>query len=150
MSTCHTCELITRRDLGEAPLWDSIHRTAHWDIVHSYNTSLRGWLCLIVRRHIESIADLTEAEAIELGALIRRLSQILQEVTGCAKTYVVQFAEAKEHPHVHFHIIARYADMPDDHRGPNVFKYLGVPDQDRISEAEMNTLAEQIRQRLTA
>ncbi len=41
---CMTCELVARRDRGEAPLWDNIYRTAHWDLVHSYNTALPGWL----------------------------------------------------------------------------------------------------------
>ncbi len=39
-----TCELIERRNVSEAPLWDSIQRTQFWDIVHSYNTALPvGW-----------------------------------------------------------------------------------------------------------
>ncbi|MDX2136516.1 MAG: hypothetical protein SF123_00350 [Chloroflexota bacterium] len=31
----------------------------------------------------------------------------LRTTTGCAKTYVAQFAEHLDHPHVHFHIIMR-------------------------------------------
>ena len=56
MKHCQTCELIARRDAGIAPLWDCIHRTAYWDIVHSYNTALPGWLVLVARRHIEAVA----------------------------------------------------------------------------------------------
>jgi hypothetical protein len=52
---CKTCELIARRDAGNAPLWDSIHRTQYWDVAHSYNTALPAWLVLVVRRHIEAI-----------------------------------------------------------------------------------------------
>lgn len=37
---CETCELGERRRLGNAPLWDCIHRTRHWDVAHAYNTSL--------------------------------------------------------------------------------------------------------------
>jgi hypothetical protein len=57
----------------------------------------------------------------------------------------VQFAEAAEHPHVHFHVIPIVADMPTDHRGPAVFKYLGVPEDQRVSEARMNEIGAQVR-----
>jgi diadenosine tetraphosphate (Ap4A) HIT family hydrolase len=143
---CLTCQLLARRDAGEAPLWDCIYRAKYWDVVHSYNTSLPGWLVLVARRHIEAIAETTEDEAIELGQLQRRVSIALQQVTGCPKTYVVQFAEAKEHPHVHFHVIPRMADLPDDKRGPKVFDYLGVPEEQRVCEAGMNELAHRIRE----
>lgn len=148
MPHCQTCELLKRRDTGNAPLWDGIYRTQYWDVVHSYNTALPGWLVLVARRHVASIADLTEGEAIELGQLIRRLSIILQEVMGCVKTYVVQFAEHPEHPHVHFHIIPRMANQPEDYKGHNIFRYLGVPEEERVSETVMNQIALQVQHRL--
>jgi len=148
MTSCHTCELTMRRDAGNAPLWDSIERTDYWDVVHSYNTALVGWLVLVARRHISAIDELSEAEAAELGSLIRRVSLALKEVTGCTKTYVVQFAEHPDHPHVHFHIVPRMADQPEDRRGPNVFKYLNVGDEERVSEDEMNRIAVEIRRSL--
>jgi diadenosine tetraphosphate (Ap4A) HIT family hydrolase len=149
MTDCYTCELTRHRDAGTAPLWDSIWRTAHWDVVHAYNTSLPGWLVLVARRHIEAVAELTEAEAAELGVLQQRVSALLGEVTGCVKTYIVQFAEAKEHPHVHFHIIPRMTDQPEAYRSTNIFGYLGVPDAERVPEADMNTIAWQMRQGLS-
>ena len=119
-----TCQLTARRDAGAAPLWDCIQRTQYWDIVHSYNTALPGWLVIVARRHVEAIHELTTAEAAELGVLIRQASVGLRDVTGCLKTYVIQFAEAAEHPHVHFHIGPRMADQPEDHRSTKVFAYL--------------------------
>jgi len=148
VTDCVTCELIARRDAGNAPLWDSIHRTAYWDVVHSFNTSLLGWLVLVSRRHIAAVDEMTETEAIELGKLIRQVSIILKEEVGCAKTYVVQFAEAEGHPHVHFHIIPRMPDQADEFRGPRIFQRLGVPDEARVSEAAMNDLAERVRRKL--
>ncbi|CUS04994.2 conserved protein of unknown function [Candidatus Promineifilum breve] len=143
--SCLTCELIARRDAAQAPAWDNIHRTAHWDLVHSYNTSLPGWLVLVARRHIEAIDELTDEEAAELGVLLRRASAALREVVGCAKTYVCQFAEQAEHPHVHFHVIPRMTDQPAERRGPAVFGYLGVPEDERLSDELMNAIATQVR-----
>lgn len=149
MPNCYTCELTCQRDAGTAPLWDCIWRTAHWDVVHAYNTSLPGWLVLVARRHIEAVAELTEAEAIELGLLQQRVSLLLGEVIGCVKTYIIQFAEAKEHPHVHFHVVPRMADQPEAYRSTNIFGYLGVPEAERVAEADMNAIAQQIRQGLS-
>jgi diadenosine tetraphosphate (Ap4A) HIT family hydrolase len=145
MPPCLTCDLSAARDAGTAPLWDCIHRTAHWDVVHSYNTSLPGWTVLVARRHIAAIDELTEHEACELGLLLRRVSEALRTITGCEKTYVVQFAEAAEHPHVHFHVIPRMADQPPELRGPRIFACLGVPEAKRVSEPAMNAFAAQMQ-----
>ncbi len=144
-SSCKTCELIAARDAGIAPLWDSIYRTDHWDVVHAYDSALPGWLVLVARRHITAVAELTEDEALELGQLIREVSVALKAVTGCVKTYVIQFAEAAEHPHVHVHIIPRMADQPEDRRSTRIFGYLGVPEAERVPEAEMNEIAVRVR-----
>ncbi len=82
MDTCQTCRLLARRNAGAAPPWDNIHRTPHWDVVHSFNTALPGWLVLVCRRHVEAVHELTDDEAAELGALFRRVSLALHEVTG--------------------------------------------------------------------
>jgi diadenosine tetraphosphate (Ap4A) HIT family hydrolase len=145
MQTCKTCELITRRNGGSAPLWDCIHRTPYWDVVHSYDTALPGWLVLVVRRHIIAVDELTDAEATELGQLIRRTSMALKEVTGCLKTYVIQFAEKADHPHVHFHIVPRMADQPHERKSTLIFGYLGVPEGERVSEDMMNSIAVKVR-----
>jgi diadenosine tetraphosphate (Ap4A) HIT family hydrolase len=152
MSTprCKSCELIARRDAGAAPLWDSIYRTKYWDLAHCYGTALPGWLVLIVHRHIASIDELTETEAVELGQLLRRTSVVLKEVTGCVKTYVLQFAEHPDHPHVHFHVIPRMEDLPEDRRSTNIFGYFNVPVNQQVSEEEMNRVAERVKEKLSA
>lgn len=146
--TCKTCELLDRRDAGTAPLWDCIHRAPGWDVVHSFNSALPGWLCLIARRHIEAIDELTDEESTELGRLIRQTSQALKETVGCAKTYVIQFAEHADHPHVHFHIVPRMADQPEEFRSIGIFGYLGASEEDRVGEERMNELATRIRRSL--
>ncbi len=148
MKNCDTCKLIQARDSGSAPLWDCITRTEYWDIAHAFNTSLLGWVVVVLRRHIASIDELTDDEALELGPLLRKISIGLREIVGCSKTYVMQFAELPNHSHVHFHVVPRMADMPEEHRGANVFSYLGVPNQDRISEESMNKIATKLTEYL--
>jgi diadenosine tetraphosphate (Ap4A) HIT family hydrolase len=145
MTSCKTCELVARRNQGNAPLWDCIYQTAFWDVAHCYDSALLGWLVLVARRHIASLAELTNQEAVELGQLIRNTSFALKEVTGCVKTYALQFAESQEHQHVHFHIIPRMPELPEDYRSTQIFKYLGVPEKERVSQNAMNAIAVRIR-----
>lgn len=142
---CITCELIANRDAGIAPLWDCIYRTPYWDVVHCFNTSLPGWLVLVARSHIEAVDQLTSDEAMEIGLLIRQVSIALKAIVGCAKTYVMQFAEAQGHPHVHFHVVPRMADMPDDRKSTKIFGYLGVSNEERVSDETMNEIAIQVQ-----
>ena len=144
IEACRTCELLERRDRGEAPLWDSIVRTALWDVVHCDDTSIEGWLVLVLRRHVTAVAELTEDEAVELGRLLRSTSRALADVTGCVKTYVVQFAEHPRHPHVHVHVVPRRAFDPDELEGPGVFAALGVGDG-AVPEARRDELGVALR-----
>ncbi len=145
---CKTCELTAQRRLGKAPLWDCIYQTEYWDVAHAFNTALPGWLVLVLKRHIESLDELTEQEAAELGPLIRRVSSSLKSIIGCVKTYVIQFAEHEDHPHVHFHIVPRMANLPASRRSAQVFGYLGVSPEQRVSEDQMNEICAKIRKEL--
>jgi len=98
-------------------------------------------------RHILSVDELTRDEARKLGELIRNVSAFLKEETGCVKTYVMQYAEHPDHPHVHFHVVPRMAELPDQHKGPGIFSYLGAEDK-RVSDTAMSELALRMRTRL--
>ena len=150
MTPCHSCERIIVRDQGAAPVWDNIYRAKYWDLVHAYNTSWLGWLVLALRRHAEAIADLRPAEALELGALLQRVSQVLQRQTGCSKTYVMQFAESASHPHVHFHIVPRMPEQAPEDISYKVLRHLGVPCEQRPSDSELTDFALAIRGHLAA
>lgn len=141
---CLACENNAR--LTSLPPRERIAADRYWRAAHAFGTSLPGWLILLPLRHVTSIADLTDAEAAVLGQWQVRLSQALHAVTGCTKTYIAQFAEAEGFAHVHFHIIPRMDDLPDEHLGPNVFTMLKRPDE--LSPAQRDEIAGQIRQHL--
>jgi diadenosine tetraphosphate (Ap4A) HIT family hydrolase len=141
--TCRTCELVERRDRGDAPRWDCIWRTPSWDLVHASGTSHAGWLVLVSRAHRSSIADLSPEETAELGPLLQVTSQALAVSASAAKTYVAQFAEHPLHDHVHFHVIARRPDHPAELVGPRVFDAMGEG-VDEVSVAERNAIADRV------
>ena len=150
MSKCLSCRRLADRDRGAAALWDNIYRSAYWDIVHAYNSSYLGWLVLVLRRHAEAIDELTAEEAQELGTLLRRVSLALKQELGCSKTYVMQFAESPDHPHVHFHVVARMPNQAPDDRAYRVLRHLGVPVEQRCGEEQLNQLARRLRTHLDA
>jgi diadenosine tetraphosphate (Ap4A) HIT family hydrolase len=139
---------MERRERGDAPPWDDIHRTDNWTLVHAIGTSLDGWLVLVTRRHVETIAELTDDEVAELGPLVRRVSRALHEVVGCYKTYVVQFADHPDFNHVHVHVVPRVKGIRDDLRGPHIFELLGVDAADEVPESRRDEIAHALRQAL--
>lgn len=123
----------------------SIITTTHWRAAHAYNTSLPGWLVLVTREHLTAIDELDAEGHAELGTLIGQLSGALRTLTGCEKTYVMQFSEAPGHQHVHVHLVPRMPDQPEDRRGPKVFGYLDVPEDEQIPERERDRIALALR-----
>jgi diadenosine tetraphosphate (Ap4A) HIT family hydrolase len=143
---CYTCR---QNDLiGTLPPRDLVAFDEHWRVAHAFDSALPGWLVLVPRRHVVSIADLTDDEAGALGGWQVRLARALQAVTGCVKTYVMQFAEQEGFAHVHFHIVPRMPGQPADRRGPRVFGYLGVPDGVRLTGEQRDEVAAALRSHL--
>jgi len=144
---CLPCRNTAAPDL---PIRERIVQTASWRVAHAFNTGLPGWLVLVPTVHITALAELSEAAAAELGPMLRDLSDALQQVVGCLKTYVVLLAEAEGFSHVHFHVIPRMADQPEELRGPRIFQMLGLPPEQSVGEAQMNRIGQAIHDRLRA
>lgn len=147
MDGCYPC--IKESGFATLPPRERIAADDHWRVVHDFNSALPGWLVLLPRRHVTALHDLSDAEAAGLGAWQVRLSRALQAVTGCAKTYVMQFAEAEGFAHVHFHIVPREAGLPVELRGPGIFHFLRRPQDERVTPDEADALALALRDHLS-
>ncbi len=143
---CYTC--AREAEAATLPPRESIAVDAHWRVAHAFNSALPGWLVLVPRRHVTSIAELSDAAAQTLGVWQVRLSRALHEVLGCQKTYVAQFAEAEGFSHVHFHVVPRPPDLAQELRGPRVFQLLGATGPGRVSDQRMDDLARALAARL--
>ena len=121
---CYTCR--QEADLATAPEDEKVHVGEHWRVALALGSALPGWVVVVPRRHALRLAELTDAEALELGPLLIGVSRALEAVTGTEKTYLMQFAEAEGFGHVHIHVTPRSPDP--EHRGPRVFAYLDQPD----------------------
>jgi diadenosine tetraphosphate (Ap4A) HIT family hydrolase len=136
---CYSC--ASNAALDRLPVRERIAADDNWRVAHAFDAALPGWLVLIPRRHVTSIADLTDAEAAALGSWQVRLSRVLSSVLGCSKTYVAQFAEAEGFAHVHFHIVPRPPDLVAELRGPRIFSLLGPKDRPHVPEQEQDRVA---------
>ncbi|KIF73902.1 HIT family hydrolase [Streptomyces sp. 150FB] len=143
---CYACAAEAAFD--ELPPRECVVSDEHWRVAHAFNTAVPGWLVLLPRRHATAVHDLTDAEAGTLGAWQVALSRALRALTGCAKTYVVQFAEAEGFAHVHFHIVPRMADLPPERRGPDVFGLLRRPEEEWVTPDQADRMALSLRAHL--
>lgn len=104
-----------------------------------------GELIVKTRRHCESLAELTPAEAEALGPILHAGVRALERVVVAERIYTVSFNERLRH--VHFLLLPRTADMPRGHvisdlyrRVRNLLRKVGVlrnPTAEARGEAAM-------------
>ena len=127
--------------VGGLPPRESIEVTEHWRVAHAYNSALPGWLVVMSRRHVAALHELEPFEASPLGGVLYRASTALRGVVECEKAYVMFFAEAEGHSHVHFHVVPRRRDLSQDALGPRVMTFINRPEVEWLSPEEQDTLA---------
>jgi len=121
-----------------------------WRVAHAFGTSLPGWLVVLPNRHVVALDELTQAEAADLGPLLRDVSAALREVVHCDKTYVALFAEAAGFQHIHFHVIPRQAGLAAGLRGPDVFGLLGGDPAGHVPDELRDQIAVDVARALSA
>lgn len=98
-----TCALC---DPGLAPI---LADGSHWRLVLNHNQNLLGKSFLVIRRHVESVPELTTAE----------WQQLHRQMAGATTALAMAFAPdhfnyaflQNQDRHVHLHIIPRYAGV---------------------------------------
>ena len=107
-----------------------------------------GELIVKTRRHCESLAELTPAEAKALGPILQTAVRALERAVVAERIYAVSFNERLRH--VHFLLLPRTADMPRGHvisdvyrRARNLLRRIGV--LRNPSPADRAAAAERVR-----
>jgi diadenosine tetraphosphate (Ap4A) HIT family hydrolase len=95
-------ELEAELGLAVSELWLLRH--------HSLPAPLAGWLLLDARRHLAGPLAFNDQEATSWGLAVRVASQLVQRLTGCDRVYAIAFGEGA--PHLHLHLIPRFAGEP--------------------------------------
>jgi diadenosine tetraphosphate (Ap4A) HIT family hydrolase len=97
---CLACDLAA----GRRPLAGGlIHRTEHWLVEHCVGPLGLGTLIVKPERHVTAVADLSPAEAVELGPLLRRTSRVASQLVAAEQVYHCLWSHAGGVPgHIHF------------------------------------------------
>jgi diadenosine tetraphosphate (Ap4A) HIT family hydrolase len=140
---CYSCQNISgERRISPGP---TIHEGRFWLVDHAYPCGMQGWLVIVLKRHAEALHELSSAEIAELGLLLEKTGRALHETLGCKKEYVALFAEGEHFNHVHFHVVARPADLAPELKGPTIFKMLSVVEPEAVPPEEIMSFCEELQ-----
>jgi diadenosine tetraphosphate (Ap4A) HIT family hydrolase len=105
---------------------------------------MRGYACLVFKRHVVELHDLSEDEGTAFMRDVRRLSAAVQRVTGAVKlNYEVHGSTI---PHLHMHFYPRYPGDPFE-GGPIDPKMVGKP---AYAPGEIHAVRKRLREALAA
>jgi hypothetical protein len=91
---------------------------------------------------------LTLEEFIELAQIQARLIPLLHEELHCEKEYVSCYAEMEHFRHIHIHVFARPAGIPDALKGGRSFALLNVTPEEAVSAVEIISFCKLLRDKL--
>ena len=101
--SCMVCEKHNRHVKSESS--DFISESSGWRLFHYPQESgervIRGHLLLEAKRHIQDLSDLSEAEATELGPVIRNAVKVVRKHLEAEHVYMFRINDKVPHLHVH-------------------------------------------------
>jgi len=116
--TCSVCAELAGRIpapggvVFENEWWTVAHHTGRW--------TDPGELIVKVRRHCESLSELTPAEATALGPLLRAAVGSIERVVRPERVYVASWNERVRH--VHFFLLPRTRSLPAGHVTSDLYR----------------------------
>ncbi len=122
----------------------TIYEGQYWLVEHAYPVKQVGWLVIVLKRHAEALHDLSAEEFAELGGLLSLTTHFLSEELHNQKEYISCYGEAEGFPHIHFHVFAKPADLPDELKGGKSFNLLKVSREEAVPPAEIISFCESI------
>jgi diadenosine tetraphosphate (Ap4A) HIT family hydrolase len=140
---CFTCKSISgEKRISPGP---TIYTGKYWLVEHAYPCTLKGWLVLVLKRHVESLHELDQEEFRELADLQHKLAKLLHEDTGCEKEYSICLAEAEHFHHIHFHLVPKPQGLPDDLKGAKIFAMLKAEEKEAVPPDEIQAFCETLK-----
>jgi diadenosine tetraphosphate (Ap4A) HIT family hydrolase len=104
---------------------------------------LREGHCVVnVKRHIESISELTPKEYNGLFEIIVKVSKAIEKKYNIKKVYLYTISDGVAH--IHFHMLPKHANLPSMMVYMDKLKEVEKPKQP--TPAEQNALAKEIRE----
>lgn len=142
---CLSCLSISgERRISPGPM---IFEGRYWYLEHAYPSALKGWLVVVLKRHVEALHELTAEEFAELGAIQARATKLLFETLDCEKEYVMCLAEGEGFHHIHVHIVPKPRDLPPELKATRIFAMLKVMADEAVPPDEVAAFCEMLRER---
>ena len=120
----------------------TIYEGQYWLVEHAYPVKRIGWIVIVLKRHAEALHDLSAEEFTELGKFQSLVTRFLFEELHNQKEYISCYGEADGFAHIHFHVFAKPADLPDDLKGGKSFDLLKVSREAAVLPAEIISFCE--------
>ncbi|MCR8644300.1 HIT family protein [Paenibacillus sp. N1-5-1-14] len=121
----------------------TLYEDAYLRVGHIYSDTgavYLGYLIIDLKRHAQSLADLTDEESSSLGRLLTRVSRALKDELGAEHIY--SYVLGDHVPHFHMHVVPRYPNTPVEYWG---FRVVSSPDAPTGGAAEIDSICEKIR-----
>jgi diadenosine tetraphosphate (Ap4A) HIT family hydrolase len=116
--SCPVCEELAGRVSIPGGV---VYRNEWWEVAHHPSPwTDPGELMVKARRHVESLAELTSAEAMALGPVIRAAVAAIERVVRPERVYVASYGERVRH--VHFFLLPRTTSLPAGHVVSDVYR----------------------------
>jgi diadenosine tetraphosphate (Ap4A) HIT family hydrolase len=117
-SACTMCAEIAG---SVVPPGGIIHEDEFWVVSHHTGPYTDpGELMVKAKRHSESVAQLTPAEAAALGPILRAAVSAIEHVVRPERVYVATYGERQRH--LHFFLLPRTASLPAGHILSDVYR----------------------------
>jgi diadenosine tetraphosphate (Ap4A) HIT family hydrolase len=139
---CLTCKSVS----GEKRISPGsiIYEGKYWTVEHAYPVKVKGWLVIVLKRHIESLHDLSSEEFIELSKIQWKVIKLLYKELKSEKEYVSCYAEKEQYRHIHFHVFAKPYDLPIELRGAKSFAFINATEAEAIPKEEIIALCNKL------
>jgi diadenosine tetraphosphate (Ap4A) HIT family hydrolase len=115
-------------------------------VEHAYPVKAKGWLVIVLKRHVESLHELSSEEFIEFSKIQSRVIRLLYKELNCEKEYVSCYAEKEHYRHIHFHIFAKPYDLPIELRGAKSFAFINATEAEAIPKEEIIALCNRLKE----
>jgi diadenosine tetraphosphate (Ap4A) HIT family hydrolase len=126
----------------------TIFEGEYWLVEHAYPIQRVGWLVIVLKRHSDALHELSAEEFAELGRLLSLTTHVLSEELHNQKEYISCYGEAEGFAHIHFHVFAKPANLPDDLKGGKSFNLLKVSREAAVPPSEIISFCELLRDKL--
>jgi diadenosine tetraphosphate (Ap4A) HIT family hydrolase len=125
----------------------TIFEGKYWLVEHAYPVKTIGWLVIVLKRHAEARHDLAVEEFAELAQIQARLIPLIHQGLHSEKEYLSCYAEMEQFRHIHIHLFAKPANLPDELKGARSFALLKVTPEEAVPPDEIISFCESLKAR---